>query len=103
VISQDAADAALQPLTPDAPVSYDLLAQVRAALANELMAAAEELLLLAVDRLLAQRPKPRYQQRPAGIKALLKNPAMKAAIEACQVKVTPPARRAKVTQVRKEN
>jgi hypothetical protein len=99
VISQEAADAAVEPVRPDATVPYDLLRRARAGLANELTAAAEALVLTALDQVLAGEPKPRYVQRPQGIKRLLKLPAMKAAVIACRVDVKPPKRKAKVTQV----
>jgi hypothetical protein len=49
-----------------------------------------------VENLLAGEPEPTYKVKAAGVKALCKLPAAQAAIEACQVPVEPPRRRATV-------
>jgi hypothetical protein len=54
----------------------------------------------AIERVAPPPPQPYWKVKQAGVKALLKLPAAREAIEACRVPVDPPVRKAKVQRVR---
>lgn len=99
VIEQEAADRALEVVTPPARVSYALLRELLDALHGGLDMPVEERLRGALHDLLAKEPEPALVQKHAGIKALCKLAAAREAIEACQVELTPPVRRATVKPI----
>lgn len=99
VISVEGSEAALEPLTQIAPVSYQLLEQIRDGLLGNLDEPDERDVKEAVASLLRDRPGPAFRQKPAGIKALLKVPAARDAIAECRIAVEPPQRKATVKRV----
>lgn len=93
VITAKAAHAAVEITRPTAPVPYPLLRRVHYILTvgNRTAAIADE-----VEQLLLAEPEPTYTVRLVGVKALLKIPAAREAITACQITVDPPRRVARV-------
>jgi hypothetical protein len=96
IIEPEAAAKALEVVPAPASVSYDDLRLILAGLDGELDQPGYLELRESVAALIAFEPEPRLQQRPGGIKALLKLKAARPAIEACEVQLTPPRRRATV-------
>jgi hypothetical protein len=96
VISAAGAMGAVETIEPTAAVPYSLLRGLAASLEGNCDIGEEVELLDRVSDLLAGEPEPTYKVKAAGVKALLKLPAARAAIEACQVPVEPPRRRATV-------
>ncbi len=96
VISQTAADAAVAPVKPPAEVPWPLLYRAVEALCGGLDMHEEDALARAFESILDGEPATTYRQRHAGIQALLKIPAAREAVAACQVKVAAPRRKATV-------
>jgi hypothetical protein len=96
VISAAGAMGAVETIEPTASVPYGLLRAVLSAFDGQLDQPAERELCDRLEDLLADEPFPTYKVKAAGVKALCKLPAARAAIEACQVPVEPPRRRATV-------
>jgi hypothetical protein len=96
VISAAGAMGAVETIEPTAAVPYGLLRAVLRALDGEASQFDQEMAAQWVENLLAGEPEPTYKVKAAGVKALCKLPAARAAIEACQVPVEPPRRKATV-------
>lgn len=101
VITQAAAAAALEPSVPKVALTYEVVRQIVRGLQGELDQPDLERVGTDLERLLTFEPEPTYTQRPAGIAALLKLPAARPAIEACQRTVEPPRRVARIKRVAK--
>jgi hypothetical protein len=93
VISREAAWNALEPIRPTVEVSYRLLRDVVRALDGYEVA---EPIFNEVNEILLTEPDLTYRLKLVGVKALLKVPGAREAIEACAVSVTPLPRRVKV-------
>lgn len=96
VISPTAANSAVALREHTVSVSYELLRDVLGLLderfeGNDVVAE--------IVNLLRDEPPPSYYQRPIGIRNLLKIPAAREAVEACQIRATPPPRTAKVRRL----
>lgn len=96
VISAAGRNAALECVKPTVAVPYALLREVRTGLEGELDDSRYDLVIAELESLLLSEPEPTLKLKPAGVKALLKLPAARAAIEACQVSLQPPHRVARV-------
>lgn len=93
VISREGSWAALEPVHPTVAVSYNFLRAILPALDGS---DATDDVYEEVRRLLLDEPEMTYRVKPAGVNALLKVPAARQAIEACQITTAPPRRVARV-------
>jgi hypothetical protein len=96
VISAAGAMGAVETIEPTASVPYGLLRDLLRAIGGHEDAPGKWELCERLSDLLAGEPEPTYKVKAAGVKALCKLPAARAAIEACQVPVEPPRRKATV-------
>lgn len=98
VIDQEGADAALEPVPGTVAFTLEELMRILTALDGEADQPVHESAQDLVAHALSMVPATTYRQKHAGIKALLKVPAAREAIEACRVEVEPPKRKATVTR-----
>lgn len=100
VISQAGANGALERVEATASVPYAVLRTISLALGIQADQFDHEMAAQWVENLLLAEPEPSYKVKLAGVNALLKVPAAREAVEACQVVSDPGRRRAKVTRER---
>lgn len=93
VISHAGSFAALEVVHPTVAVSYKFLRYLVAVLDGH---EPDEPAYEELRRLLLTEPETTYRVKPAGVKALLKVPAARESIEACQVPTAPPPRTARI-------
>ena len=98
VISEAGANGALECIEATASVPYALLRTISLALDGQADQFDHEMAAQWVENLLNAEPEPSYKVKLAGVNALLKVPAAREAVEACQVVSEPGRRRAKVTR-----
>ena len=98
VISEAGANGALERVEATASVPYALLRTISLALDGQADQFDHEMAAQWVENLLNAEPEPSYKVKLAGVKNLLKVPAAREAVEACQVVSDPGRRRAKVTR-----
>jgi hypothetical protein len=96
VIAPEAAEAAIETVPASAEVSYATLRLILSALDGTIDQSEEWQLRDGLAALVKAEPEPRLVQHLGGIRALLKIPAAREAIRACEVKFTPPRRMATV-------
>ncbi len=99
VIEREAASRALEVVEPSVLVPCSLLRDLRDALDGEHDMDHEDRLRLTLGELLRDEPEPRLVQHRAGINALLKVPAARVAVQACEISLTPPRRKATVKPI----
>lgn len=96
VISYEGSAAAVETIQPTVAVSYLFLRDVLRALDG---VEPSDQVYEEIRGLLLGESDPVYKIKPAGVKALLKVPAARSAIESCQVTVEAPRRTARVRRV----